>query len=229
MSVTTKQERSAFAVSTTELGLISGTSTLGADTTAGGYQLVLDSTAMAKSDEYQIRAYEKVHSAGTQRKFFQTSLSDTQSRLFYTPVFWLLNGWEFTLQRTGGANCNFDASVRKAGSVSTYHQEQALTVSTTELSLVSGTSTLQTKTDPGVYQLWLDLSALQSGDEFRLRFYEKTLAAGSQKKFTEIPIVGGQSEIWVFPPMELLNGFDFTIQKTAGTDRAIDSSIRKAG
>ena len=54
-----------------------------------------------------------------------------------------------------------------------------VTVGASELSIVSGTTVLQTVTDDGTYQLWLDPTAMQKGDEFKVRLYEKVLAAGS--------------------------------------------------
>jgi nitrogen fixation protein len=36
-----------------------------------------------------------------------------------------------------------------------------------------------------------------------------------------------QSELWCSPMLILINGWDMTLQKIAGTDRAWDASIRK--
>lgn len=103
-----------------------------------------------------------------------------------------------------------------------------VTVGATELSIVSGTTTLQTITDDGVYQLWVDAGAMAKGDEFIVRLYEKVEATGGTKKvFHSGTLQGVQTENFVTPTFILINGWDMTIQKLAGTDRAFDASIRK--
>lgn len=104
-----------------------------------------------------------------------------------------------------------------------------VTVGATELSIVSGTTSLQTITDDGVYQLWIDdQGTMAKGDEFKIRLYEKVEGTGGTKKvFASFTISDVQSEIFVTPTFILINGWDMTIQKIAGTDRAFDASIRK--
>lgn len=103
----------------------------------------------------------------------------------------------------------------------------AVTVSTTELSIVSGTTSLQTIASTGVYQLWLDLANLVKGDEFRIRVYEKVLSTGTKRQAASWSVLGVQAELFVTPPLTLMNGWDFTIIRVAGADRAISGSIRK--
>lgn len=103
-----------------------------------------------------------------------------------------------------------------------------VTVGSSELSIVSGTTTLQTITDDGVYQLWIDAGTMAKGDEFKVRLYEKVEGTGGTKKvFFQATLSDAQSEIFVTPTFILVNGWDMTIQKIAGTDRAFDASIRK--
>lgn len=110
------------------------------------------------------------------------------------------------------------------------YELDGVTVGTGELSVVSGTTTLQTITTAGVYQLWVDPGNMAKADEFRIRAYEKVEATGGTKKvFAQWSLLGVQSEIFVTPTFILLNGWDFTITKIAGTDRAFDASIRKVG
>lgn len=106
----------------------------------------------------------------------------------------------------------------------------AVTVGATELSIISGTTTLQSDTTPGVYQLFVDpVTNMAKGDEFRIRIYEKVKASGTKRIFTEWSLLGTQAENFVTPTFILMNGFDFTLQKLAGTDRAFDASVRKVG
>jgi hypothetical protein len=106
----------------------------------------------------------------------------------------------------------------------------SFTASTTELSFVSGTSTLQSVTDDGVYQLFLELNNLAQGDMFEVRFYEK-VQSSSTKRVCQLYVFsdaqGTDGAVAVFPPLQLMHGWDMTIIRTAGADRSIAYSIRK--
>lgn len=108
------------------------------------------------------------------------------------------------------------------------YELDGVTVGASELSIVSGTTALQTITDDGVYQLWLDAGNMAKADEFRIKLYEKVEGTGGTKKvFAQWTLLGVQAEIFCTPTFILINGWDMTIQKIAGTDRAFDASIRK--
>lgn len=112
--------------------------------------------------------------------------------------------------------------------ISEPYELDGVTVGASELSIVSGTTTLQTITDDGVYQLWIDAGNMAKGDEFRVRLYETVEGTGGTKKvFFQCTLQGVQTENFVTPTFILINGWDMTIQKIAGTDRAFDASIRK--
>lgn len=114
MAVTTAFELSAVTVGATELSIVSGTTTLQNNTTAGVYQLVIDAANMAKGDQFIVKLYEKCKAAGTKRVFSAWSLLGVQSQLFITPSFMLLNGWDMTITKLVGTDRAFDASIRKA-------------------------------------------------------------------------------------------------------------------
>lgn len=114
MAVTTAFELSAVTVGATELSIVSGTTTLQNNTTAGVYQLVIDAANMAKGDQFIVKLYEKCKAAGTKRVFSAWSLLGVQSELFITPSFMLLNGWDMTITKLVGTDRAFDASIRKA-------------------------------------------------------------------------------------------------------------------
>jgi hypothetical protein len=115
MAITEEYVLNAVTVGATELSVVSGTTTLQTITTPGARQLFVDPvTNMAKGDEFKIRIYEKVKSAGTKRVIFVATLSDIQSELFVTPTLMLLNGWDMTIQKIAGTDRAFDASIRKA-------------------------------------------------------------------------------------------------------------------
>lgn len=116
MAITEPYELDGVTVGTTELSVVSGTTTLSTITTAGVYQLWVDPGNMAKADEFRIRAYEKVEATGgTKKVFAQWSLLGVQSEVFVTPTFILMNGWDFTITKVAGTDCAFDASIRKVG------------------------------------------------------------------------------------------------------------------
>jgi hypothetical protein len=112
--------------------------------------------------------------------------------------------------------------------ISEPYELDGVSVGSSELSIVSGTTSLQTVTDDGVYQLWIDAGNMAKGDEYKVRLYEKVEGTGGTKKvFFQQTLSDAQSEIFVTPTFILINGWDMTIQKIAGTDREFDASIRK--
>lgn len=112
--------------------------------------------------------------------------------------------------------------------ISEPYELDGVTVGASELSIVSGTTSLQTITDDGLYSLWIDAGNMAKGDEFKVRLYEKVEATGGTKKvFFQATLSDVQSEIFLTPFFPLMHGWDMTIQKIAGTDRAFDASIRK--
>ena len=114
MAITEPFELDGVTISTTEWSITTNTAGPDLNTTAGVYQLWVDATAMVKGDEYAIRGYEKVEATGgAQKLFLKMVLADVQSEILVTPTFILMNGWDFTIQRTGGADLVVDASIRK--------------------------------------------------------------------------------------------------------------------
>ena|SRR6188508_1034666 len=103
----------------------------------------------------------------------------------------------------------------------------AVTIGSSEVSILSGTTSLQTNTDDGVYFLFVDASAMQKGDEFIIRVYEKVKSTGTKRVCFDATLSDQQSQNFLIPGILLIHGWDMTIQKVAGTDRAFDASIRK--
>lgn len=100
-------------------------------------------------------------------------------------------------------------------------------ISTTEYSLPANSTTLATNTTDGVYQLLLDLNAMAAGDSYTIKMYEKVQSSGTKRVCYTAVVEGAQSEIWVSPSIILMNGWDMTMQRTAGSDRTIEWSIRQ--
>ena len=105
------------------------------------------------------------------------------------------------------------------------------TVTTTEWSLTTDTSydTGDLKADTGVFQIVVDLNALAAGDVFELKVYEKCLSGSTARLVLSVQFANVQSApLWFSPALILMHGWDATLKKIAGTDRAIDWSIRKS-
>ena len=97
----------------------------------------------------------------------------------------------------------------------------------TETSLTSGTTTIQSRTIPGVYQLFVDVANLTSGDVYVVRLYERVRSTDSQRVVASWTLTGGLGEpVFATPGFHLRNGWDFTLQRTAGTDKTITASVR---
>lgn len=102
------------------------------------------------------------------------------------------------------------------------------TISATEYSLPNNSTSLAAITTDGVYQVFLDLSALTTTEEYLIQVKEKVTSGGTQQVVYSATVVGKQSTpAWVSPSLILMHGWDVTIDRVAGTDRSISWSIRQ--
>lgn len=102
-------------------------------------------------------------------------------------------------------------------------------VGTTEHSMTTDTSGPDTDTTVGMFQAFIDLNALASGDIFEFKVYEKARAADTQRVCYYARFANAQGQpIWVSPALILGAGWDMTLKKLSGTDRTITWSIRGA-
>lgn len=99
------------------------------------------------------------------------------------------------------------------------------TISTTEWSLTTDTAGPDAETSDGTFCVVLDTSAIAAGDVFELRFYEKARSGDTQRLMWSATLGVGPGH--VSPWMPGMHGWDFTLVKISGTDRAILWSIRK--
>lgn len=115
--------------------------------------------------------------------------------------------------------------------LSTFATQTALSVSTTELSIISGTSSLATDLTDGWFCCNVDLSNVVLGDTFEIRFYNTVRASGTKRVvqcWTFYNAQGTDSAIFISPSFLCLHGFDFTLKRTAGADRTMDCAIYSA-
>lgn len=108
------------------------------------------------------------------------------------------------------------------------YELDGVTVGTSPISLVSGTTTVNDTAETGVFQFWIDAGNMAKGDEFKITLSEKVEGTGGTRKtFFQVTLLGVQAEVFVSPTFVLKNGWNATIHKLAGTDRAFDASVRK--
>ena len=102
------------------------------------------------------------------------------------------------------------------------------TISTTEYSLTGNSTTIQTQTTDGVYQCFLDLTNLTITEIYELKIKEKVISTGTQNTVYRATFTGPQAAPYTsIPSLLLLHGWDITMDKISGTDRAISWSIRQ--
>ena len=105
-------------------------------------------------------------------------------------------------------------------------------VGTTEYSLLDGaTRASQADATGATVQGWADINAVAPGDVFEIRIYEKVLSGGTQRVAAKwiVSAQGTDNALWISPALMLLQGWDWSIKKTAGTDnRSIPFAARKA-
>lgn len=88
----------------------------------------------------------------------------------------------------------------------------------------------QPQTTDGVYQIFLDLADMITGDELQIRIYEKVRASLTQRIVYQSNLVGPQSPpVWVSPSLMLIHGWDVTCDVIAGTNIVVEWSIRQIG
>lgn len=101
------------------------------------------------------------------------------------------------------------------------------TIGTTEFYCMSNSTTKVDQTADGVYQAVFGLGAMAAGDQFQLTAYEK-VNAGTQGIVLQAVVTGAQAQPqYIMPALILVDGWEFSIKKLAGTDRSITFSIRK--
>lgn len=101
--------------------------------------------------------------------------------------------------------------------------EGSATIGSTEHSLTADDTGPVAETSVGAYALELDLSALAAGDVFVLQIYSTVASSGgTQRKCLSVTFADAQSSPnWKMNALPMAVGWDFTLQKSAGTDRAI--------
>lgn len=98
-------------IGTTEWSCTTDTAGPDADTNAGTYALVVDTSAVAAGSIFEARFYRKVRAADTQRMVWSSTFGAGAG--FVTP--WLpgRHGWDFTLVKLTGTDAAMTWSIEK--------------------------------------------------------------------------------------------------------------------
>ena len=100
--------------------------------------------------------------------------------------------------------------------------------STNEWSMTTDTAGPDADTTSGIFQAFIDLNALAVADVFEFRCYEKCRTGDTQRLVYSARFANVQAQpIWVSPTLVLGIGWDMTLKKISGTDRAIAWRISK--
>ena len=100
-------------VSTTEYSLANNSTTLATITTAGIFSAFIDLNALTATESYRFRIYEAARAAGTKRIVQEVIISGVQAEPIYvSPAMFLVNGWDFTLQKLQGTDRSIPWSIR---------------------------------------------------------------------------------------------------------------------
>lgn len=115
MAISVTNYTGTEAVSTTEWSLTADSSSLGAVTTIGMYQAVLDLNALAAGDVFEFKLYEKARAADTQRLAISVQFANAQATpIWISPAVILGAGWEMSLKKVSGTDRTITWSIRGA-------------------------------------------------------------------------------------------------------------------
>ena len=105
--------------------------------------------------------------------------------------------------------------------------QDSASIGAVEYSCPADSTALAEITTDGVYQVFLDLSAMTAAETYRIRIYEKCRSVSTKRLIYESVIVGTSAPLWVSPSLLLMHGWDVTLQRLVGTDRTLEWSIRQ--
>jgi hypothetical protein len=184
---------------------------------------------MAAGDQYAFYLREKVVSGGTQGVILLGIKTGLQCCPFITGAWQLMHGWDFTAAKLSGTDRSIQWSVREVSgsSVTELYTFSAQTISTAEYSLTANSTSIQSRTTDYILSVWVDLANMTTGDTYTFYLREK-VDAGTQRLIPLVELSGAQGGPLVIPAFLLLDGWDWTAKKIAGTDRTFSWSIRAA-
>lgn len=106
--------------------------------------------------------------------------------------------------------------------------QDSATIGTTEYFLASDSTTATYQTSDVILQVYLDFGAMTATEEYQIKIYEKVDGTNAEV-FYQANLIGAQSRMWVSPSFILGVGWEVSLKKIAGTDRAIPWTLAKIG
>lgn len=104
----------------------------------------------------------------------------------------------------------------------------AITATETSLAVDGGSTSLQTLTSKGQYQVMIDgVASMVKGDEYKWRVYEKASTGATKRVIMSATISDVQSEPMLTPSLLLGIGWDVTLQRSSTASRNFYWSIRQ--
>lgn len=100
-------------IGTTEFSLVSGSTTLAADTTTGVFQVYIDTANIAAGDQFEFWVKEKVISGGTQRIVYESYMTGAMADTYVYPTLILMHGWDVTVKKISGTDRSLSWSIRQ--------------------------------------------------------------------------------------------------------------------
>ncbi len=100
------------------------------------------------------------------------------------------------------------------------------TISTTEYFMVADGTAASYQTEDADVEFWWDVNAVAAGDEFLFQVYDKVNAGTARARWYQ-RVTGAYPLLVSSPRMTLCEGWEASVTKVTGTDRAIAWSIRK--
>lgn len=101
------------------------------------------------------------------------------------------------------------------------------TISTSDYSLTANSTVIQTRTTDAIISIFIDVANMAAGDEFEIALHEKATGTSTQRRVVIHTLVGVQADsLFVSGPFQLGNGWDVSMKRLAGSDRAFSWSVR---
>ena len=98
---------------------------------------------------------------------------------------------------------------------------------TTEWSMVTDTAGVDVDNTDGVYQIFVDLSDMVTGDQLLIAIYEEIDGATQRLVYRSILYGPQPTPIWVSPTFVLTTNWDATLLMLSATTCTVDWSIRQ--
>ncbi len=194
-------------------------------TDAGAYQLEIDVNAMvggATPDRLVIRVYSKVRTGDTERLIHEETLVGDQSLTIHQlPFFETPHHCRITIEQTDGTGRSYPWNVTQTGITPAVKSSGSQTAS------ISTEHELLSTTDPGTYELHVDLGNYASGDVLMLRIYSKALSGGTERLLEEVPVPNYPPRFKIFRLYAKANVHHYrvTLTQSAGTGRAFPWAV----